>query len=316
MRLSRQTALALAILLGCFAVLLAYAYLRNKQPPEQIVEKIQLPVPIADIPAHADLRRDMFHERFFDADKIPRDAVTDPGRLQGRVTLSELAANEPVPASAVAVRSAALGLAYAIPTQCRAVTIPVDDVSGVANLVRNGDRVDVLAIFNDDSGRMSTVQTVLQDLEVLAVHGIAESSQSTEGEDGASEGDKPAARRGEGSKTVTVAVTPHQAQILLLSKHRGLLTLMLRRTGDRDIVALGRSQSWSLIGTFPSIKEPEPESAQPEQRPAQGYWPEMWGGPPMTAATGAAPPAAPAAPKEPAVEVIRGSNREFISPIN
>lgn len=326
MRLSRQAALALAILLGCLAVILGYTYLRGDKPPvEEVVQKIALPVPIDDIPAHADLRRDMFHEIFFEQDQLPRDVIADPARLQGRISLRELPKDEPVKSSAVAIRSGSLGLAYAVPLQSRAVTIPIDDISGVANLLHAGDRVDVLALFNDDTGRMSTVQTVLQDIEILALNdtvlnGPDEQEESSGvADNGTGNGNggtgKPASRRGEGPRTATFSVTPHQAQILMLSQHRGTLRLSLRRTGDRDIVAIGRSQSWSLIGTFPSIKPPQEETtAQPEQRMQPGTWAEMWGGPPMTAPA-AAPPPAPVVAKEPAVEVIRGANREFITPV-
>ena len=331
MRLSRQAALALAILLGCLAVILGYTYLRGDKPPaEEVVQKIALPVPINDIPAHADLRRDMFHEIVFEHDQVPRGAITDPTRLQGRIALRELPKNEPVKSSSVAVRSGSLGLAYAVPLQSRAMTIPIDDISGVANLLHAGDRVDVLALFNDDTGKMSTVQTVLQDIEVLALNDIVLNGPDLEEEQPASANGngngngggsgnggtgKPAERRGEGPRTATLSVTPHQAQILMLSQHRGTLRLSLRRTGDRDIVAIERSQSWSLIGSFPSAKPPEEQAiAQPEQRLQPGTWAEMWGGPPVPAPTTAPAPAAAAA-REPAVEVIRGANREFITPV-
>lgn len=317
MRLSRQTALALAIMLGFLAVLLAYTYLRNRQPPVEVVQRVQLPVPMQDIPADVDLRRDMFHQLTFDVDQVPRDAITDPDRLHGRITLWELPKDKPVSASAVAVRSAALGLSYGIPEDRRAMAIPVDDVSGVANMIRAGDYVDVLAIFHDDTGKLSVVQTVLQDLEVLAINGSPTGNGIKNGNGSVQEGEgeKPAARRGEDAKTVTLAVTAHEAQILALSHTRGQLRLTLRRTGDRDIVALGRSQSWSLIGSFPTVKpREEPTPPAPEPPPMQpGTWAEMWGGPPMPAPSAA--PAAPAPPKEPAVEVIRGSAREFIKPV-
>jgi pilus assembly protein CpaB len=326
MRLSRQAALALAILLGCLAVILGYTYLRGDKPPvEEVVQKIALPVPIDDIPAHADLRRDMFHEVFFEHDQVPRGVITDPTRLQGRIALRELHRNEPVKSSAVAVRSGSLGLAYAVPLQSRAMTIPIDDISGVANLLHAGDRVDVLVLFNDDTGKMSTVQTVLQDIEILALNDIVLNGPDLEEEHPASANGngngngggtgKPAERRGEGPRTVTLSLTPHQAQILMLSQHRGTLRLSLRRTGDRDIIAIERSQSWSLIGSFPSAKPPEEQTiAQPEQRLQPGTWAEMWGGPPAPAPAAAPAPDAPVA-REPAVEVIRGANREFITPV-
>lgn len=314
MRLSRQAALTLAIILGILAVVLAYAYLRTRQPPPvEVVERVQLPVPMQDIPSDIDLRRDMFHQKYFDVDQVPRDAITDPGRLHGRIALTELAADQPVTASAVAVRSAALGMAYGIPRDRRAITIPIDEVSGVANLVRPGDYVDVLAIFHNDTGKLSVVQTVLQNLEVLAINSVAVNHRADNPTNPETADERPAERRGEKPETMTLAVTPHEAQILTLSATRGTLRLSLRRTGDQDIVALDRSQSWSLVGTFPTVNA-RPEPPPPEPRMPSEMWPAMWGAPP-TEAPPTPKPAPPAPPKEPTVEVIRGADREFVKPV-
>jgi len=311
MRLSRQTALALATLLALLAVALGYMFLRGKKPPPEVVQRVQVPVPIADIPVETDLRRDMFKQASFDPEQLPKDAISDPDDLHGQFALQELPQSQPVRPSAIASRSTALAMAYGIPENYRAITIPVDDVSGVANFIRPGDHIDLLAIFTDTSGNYSTVQTVLQDVLVLAINAVTtppEGDQAKEEQEA-----KPKSRRGEESRTATIAVTPHQAQLVALSHHRGEIRLILRRTGDRRIESLGRSQSWSLIGSFPVRESREPALTATETQPPS--WAEMWGGPPVER-----PPVAPEKPKpkpskkEPAVEVIRGSSREFVKP--
>ena len=55
-----------------------------------------------------------------------------------------------------------------IPENCRAVTIPVDNVTGIAGLMKAGDRVDVVLILNSESGTHSEV--ILQNVLLLSVN--------------------------------------------------------------------------------------------------------------------------------------------------
>ncbi len=308
MRLSRQTALALALLLAGLAVALGYLFLRGKQPPSEVVQRVQVPVPIADIPVETDLRRDMFKQMSFDPEQLPTDVVSDPDNLQGKFVLQELPQGKPIRASAIAARSTSLAMAYGIPENYRAITIPVDDVSGVADFIRPGDHIDVLAIFTESSGNYTTVQTILQDVLVLAINAVTTAPGNDGGE--AEEGKKPKSRRGEETRTATIAVTPHQAQLVALSHYRGELRLTLRRTGDRELESLSHSQSWSLIGPFPVKESKEPAPAITDMQPPA--WAQTWGGPPVQAPAPEQPRPKPT--KEPAVEVIRGSDREFVTP--
>ena len=319
MRLPRRTAVALAMLLGLLAVAVAYVFLsgqREKVPA--VPETLELPVPIADIPARTDLRTDMFEQKSFETKKVPKGTISTAESLHGRLSLKTLKQGEVVAANAVTMRSTSLALAYGIPEHYRAITVPVTDVSGVANFIKPGDHIDLLAIFTADSGAVSVVKTVLQDIEVLAVNAVT-TPPEVKPEDGAQEEAQPRSRRGEEGRTVTIAVTPRDAQIVALSHHTGEIRMILRRTGAALIETLERSQSWTLIGNFPEgagrpaeAGSGAPDRAEREQPPS---WAEMWGAP--EPAGPSAPPAvgAPAAkPKEPSVEVIRGLSREYVTP--
>lgn len=314
MRLPRRTAVALAMLLGLLAVAVAYVFLsgqREKIP--EAPETVELPVPIADIPARTDLRRDMFEQKSFETKKVPKGSISTAESLHGRLSLTTLKQGQPVLARAVTMRSTSLALAFGIPEHYRAMTVPVNNVSGVADFIKPGDHVDLLAIFTAESGRDSVVKTVLQDIEVLAVNAVT-SPPEPEAGDGEGEKPKPQTRQGKEERTVTVSVTPHDAQIVALAHHVGEIRMTLRRTGDTLIESLERSQSWSLIGDFPAEKgrsvetrggPPGMDTAQPPS------WAEMWGAPEPAPSA----PAAPAAkPKEPSVEVIRGLSREYVTP--
>lgn len=316
MRLSRRAAFALALVLGLLAVTLAYLYIQGQGEPEEVVQKVQVPVPIEDIPAQIDLRRDMFHQVAFAPDQIPRGAITDPEKIHGTISLDPLVKDTPVLISQVARRSTSLALAYGIPEAYRAITIPVDDVSGVADFIKPGDHVDIIAIFSSQGGEYSTSQTILQDVMVLAVNASTSAPRPkapAEGEAEGEEGAQPESRRGDAKRTVTIAVTPHEAQIATLSNHQGNLILSLRRTGDRNFAELARTQSWSLIGSFPEKKKDVPDTAKLEaQQPPS--WTQMWGGPTAQQQQPQAATVTKPTKRNPAVEVIRGTDRELVEP--
>jgi pilus assembly protein CpaB len=315
MRLPRRTAVALAVLLGLLAVAVAYVFLsgQQEQVPE-VPEMVELPVPIADIPARTDLRKDMFEQKSFATKDIPTDAVSTAESLHARLNLKELKQGEPIAAGLVTVRSTSLALAYGIPEHYRAMTVPVNDVSGVANFIKPGDHVDLLAIFTAATGD-SVAKTVLQDIEVLAVNAVTTPPETNDDDDKA---DKPQSRRGTEERTITISVTPHDAQIVALSHHTGQIRMTLRRTGDTLSEPLERSKSWVLIGEFPAAKDSTPGGDRPpgadmetKQPPS---WAEMWGSAEPARGVPAGPPEPAAKPKEPSVEVIRGLSREYVTP--
>ncbi len=92
----------------------------------------------------------------------------------------------------------------------RAVSLPIDAVSGVSGFISAGNQVDIQLIHKIDGRLISSV--FLQDIEVLAIDQRADT-----------EGVSPRLGR-----TATVAVTTNQAQLLALARQTGRLSLLLR----------------------------------------------------------------------------------------
>ena len=64
----------------------------------------------------------------------------------------------------------------------RAMSLRVDDVTGVANLLRVGNRVDIIAVYNGNEGTADThgiATTVLQNVPILAIGKQYESTPGT-----------------------------------------------------------------------------------------------------------------------------------------
>ena len=127
-----------------------------------------------------------------------------------------------------------------IPADERALSIPVDAISGVSGLLTPGDRIDILGTFPvsskeelipDASGGGSVgyvTMTLLQNVTLLAV-----------GQQLSSVGANQDGRRANYS-TVTLSVTVDEAELLTIAQTRGKLMLLLRNREDIKTVAVSK----------------------------------------------------------------------------
>lgn len=149
----------------------------------------------------------------------------------------------------------------------RAVSIAIGVAEGSSGLILPGDRVDVILIqhFGEPGltlPQRSVSETVLRNLRVVAV----DQSISTE----------PKTKGGEPriAKTVTLEVTPPQAEILTLAMQLGKLQLTLRNSGDsaspgftgEPTSTWGSDVSPALRGLGGEPGAPSPGTQQPGQR--------------------------------------------------
>jgi pilus assembly protein CpaB len=171
------------------------------------------------------------------AEAIPDGAFASPDEVIGRVVASRIAAREPVTVTRLAPEGAMAGLSGLIPGGYRAVTVKVDDEAGIAGFLYPGTIVDVLAVIAPSgNGDQVISKIVLQSIKVLA-----SGSELDQRENG---------REAESVKTVTLLVTPDQAEKLTLSSTEGRLRLALRGTTDQqDYQTAGENKNSLLTGS-------------------------------------------------------------------
>lgn len=123
------------------------------------------------------------------------------------------------------------GLASMIEPGLRAVSIGVSGPSAVSGLVQPNNRVDILGTFTFPSRKKAgeteaVTLTVLQDVTVLATGSkLGKNLPGASGQQGGS------------YSTVTLAVTPREAELLVFAQHvKGQLLLTLRNQDDLGFV--------------------------------------------------------------------------------
>ena len=109
----------------------------------------------------------------------------------------------------------------------RAVSIPVDPVSSVNNLIQPNDNVDVIGTFRfpdvrGDSALDTVTLTILQDVKVLAVGNRWQSPMAESGVAGS-------------YGTVTLQLMPDEVEMLIFASQKGKITLSLRNFEDTRI---------------------------------------------------------------------------------
>ncbi len=304
-KLARRATVLAALGAGVAAALLAYLLLsRETSRAAERTPPVAVVVAVQEIPPRTVIDPTMVTETRQPVGTLPENCASSLREVVGKVTVRALAEDEPVQREAIAAQTASLGLSYVVPEGMRAVTVAVDSISGVAGFLKAGDHVDVVATFDVslyDNSRPATTKTVLQDVELIAI------GSDVRPEDVG----KPRSGRDAKPKeqpNATLAVTPEDAEKLILAESKGKLRLTLRRSGDDIRVALAGARSDALVGAARSVAAPA--RAAKSAPPAVSYMPPwMLGGPARTAASS---PAAKPRKSADTVETIRGSQRSTV----
>jgi pilus assembly protein CpaB len=118
-----------------------------------------------------------------------------------------------------------------VPSGMRAMAVGVNEVIGVSGFILPKDRVDVIATRTDQGTDKST-ETILQNIEVLAVGKRLE-------QEGKQNIEVP---------TLTLAVTPEEAERLALALQEGKIHIALRSILDTQVARLATLTRPSAMG--------------------------------------------------------------------
>lgn len=258
----------IALLMGLAAVYLANAYFSGMEARnDQLSKNINLvAVVTARVPlAYGDpITADKLQVTAWPAASVPQGAFKDIRALTSardglRVAIRPIEVGVPLlppmlsGAGGQAVLSATLG------RDQRAVSIRVNDVSGVGGFIAPGDSVDVLLtreVSSDTPGRVPQItDTIVENIRVIGID-----QKSTE-----------ESKDAQVSKAVTVEVDPVQAQKIALGGQIGQLSLALRNVANRapsqtrTITIADLRPNGSAPVSLPALTPPAPirRAAQP-----------------------------------------------------
>lgn len=161
------------------------------------------------------------------AEQVTSTMFRDPKAVEGRVLAAPLEAGQIIRQAMLAPEGTASALQAKVPPGMRAVTIAVNEFSGLAGLIAPGARVDLVATLVDNVSGETFAKTIVQNVEVSAVGQELET------------GTLPKADQRVGArmnKTVTLLVTPTQAAAIDLAFAKSKPRLVLRSSDDEKAV--------------------------------------------------------------------------------
>lgn len=213
---NRRTTLIVALVLAVGAGWLTLNYLSGLQrqtnansAPREVIVAAQ------DIPARVTITPQMLAHVTRPASAIDPNTVMDPRQAVGALALITIPAGSSI-TTAMVGHPTDVGLPVRLKSGMRAVSVQIDKVKGVSGLVEPGDYVDVIADPPKAAAEPPPASAILRGVRVLAIGESLEYSSATPSPQEAN------------STTVTLEVTPKQADLLVMADLNTTLRLALR----------------------------------------------------------------------------------------
>ncbi|MFH1727369.1 MAG: Flp pilus assembly protein CpaB [Pseudomonadota bacterium] len=255
--MKNKRALIIAVLMAGFAVFIGHKYI-NKRISEVIgpYEKLQVVVATKDINMNERIDSSMLAIENVPKKFVQPGSISDPKQAINYLANVNITQGEQILENKLSELEDKF-IALRIPPGQRAVTIAVNNITGVGGLPRPGNRVDIIAIYDytttkltEDKNDRSTMKimdirarTVFQNILVLAV-----------GRDFKFVGN-PLSQTGDSknssANSITLALTPRQAQQVTLAQRISTLSLTLRRHSatENDVIDIPQDTIHSVTGS-------------------------------------------------------------------
>ncbi|OFZ52750.1 MAG: Flp pilus assembly protein CpaB [Bdellovibrionales bacterium RIFOXYC1_FULL_54_43] len=260
-------ALTLSLLMAILAVFFVQSYVssieeeaKKKFGTEILVVKAKKDIKEAETIDETALELARIPKRFkepaaisFEQREEDKEVLRSMKRLTGAIAIVPIKKGEQITLNKITEPGVRTGLAPQVAPGRRAIAVPVTEISGVAKLVKPGDRVDLIAVIDTGLGKEYRLsKTVLQDIVVLAVGRSVTNNVARVVETDMFGGKDRIKSLAEdfSFNSVTVEVEPSQAQALALVLANGdnALTLSLRNNDDTDRVNVGATTIYDVLG--------------------------------------------------------------------
>ncbi|HWP56612.1 MAG TPA: Flp pilus assembly protein CpaB [Candidatus Acidoferrales bacterium] len=249
-----KIAVLAAVFFGFIAAYGVYNFLRQQQEAAERArtETVNIVTAAKDMPPGTAITKDLVRLTPWPKASVPAKSFTAPEQVVGKVSKVKTVAGEPILESKLTGEGA--GLTVLLTPGHRAMAVRVDEIIGVSGFIAPNDRVDVISHVQPPGTQSSEKisKIVLQNKKVLSV------AQSVEQKEG-----KPQVAR-----SITLEVTPEEAERLTIAELQGEIFLALRAVGDdnivqtrgstrRDLLALASAPAGPAGKVRPSMPPPE-----------------------------------------------------------
>ncbi len=239
-----------ALFVAAAATFGAYRLLAANSRAGQVVTQ---PVVVAsqDIPEGSVIDRIALKTVQLPVQMIPVGAFSSTDSVHGRVTRVSVFNGEPIVPGRLAPVGTGPGLELKIPPGQRAMAVRINDVAGISGLLQPNSRVDILVTLPESQGSSKQVAKLfMSNMLVLSVG--TEIQRDNQG-------------KAINATTVTLAVTPEEAERLAIAMNTGAIQLVLRGYGDPDSVRTKGATSTDVLSQLQgtAVQVPQAAAARP-----------------------------------------------------
>jgi pilus assembly protein CpaB len=231
--------IVIASLIAMITIMLTRGMMANKPdgaPAPEAKPVAEIIVAARDLPSgtlvkDGDLKWQQWPKEAAETGSFAVKGKADLPEYVGSVVRNGLRTGEPVQPGRIVKKSDQGFMAAVLNPGMRAVTIAITPITGVAGFIFPGDRVDVIVTHtlsrrngtgeNSQNDERHVSETALRDVRVLALDQKSDDQVKDP---------KPA-------QTVTLEVSPKQAEQLMLASQLGTLSLALRSLGSDPVTA-------------------------------------------------------------------------------
>lgn len=215
--MKKAAPLVIALILGLLAAKMAWDMVQKRQAVSDGTKRPQMVIAKQPITPGAALTADDLTMGEVSSDVVPENVFRNPDELIGRVAAVPIIQGQAIMGTLLAPRGVAAGLQAIVPPGMRAMTLEIDEMRGVAGNLTSGSHIDILQTMHNERTGMTVARMIAQNVQITSV-GMHRNPQD-QNQDG-------------GGRSVTVLVTPQQAELLTLAVATGRPNLVLRSSND------------------------------------------------------------------------------------
>jgi pilus assembly protein CpaB len=242
--------LIIAVILGLIAAKVGRDMLVNRKDSGPEGQLVRIVVAKHDIAPGHTLDNNDLTEAAFPPESVPKGSFRQVSELATRVTAMQVIQGQPVLDTFLAMTGSGAGAQAIVPPGMRAVTVEVNEFSGVAGLLVPGCRVDVVSTLADQQTKVSVARTIVQNVKVLAVGQRLTVNNAGAKNESAMSAEAAVAR------SVTMLVKPREAEAIELASSSGRIRLVLRGSFDEGTRQGDSVSVADLLGSRPQVMQP------------------------------------------------------------
>ena len=226
MKLNTWIPLGLAVVLGLTAMVVAKGMLGKSKAPTGSAQ-VKVVVVKDNVPPGSRLTRELLTLAPVGGDARPEGSFDRIEAVTDRVVTTQVVKGQIVLDTFLAAPGSIAGVQNLVPEGMRLITVEVNEFSSLAGMLAPGSRVDILAALSDPETKEMMARTIVENVKVQAVGQRLGAGPQQAGPNG-----QPQEEQQAGFRSVTLVVSPQEAEAIHVASTAGRPWMVLRAPGD------------------------------------------------------------------------------------